>query len=155
VLANSGHACRISELGGAPNAPARSGYARRPTTEAVFRLAQDSNLQDSNLELPAFLPPEMARLGKSEVENHPSALLCAKPDESTIMRAKLRVLDVLELAIIKSFKYLKNKDFLPGRGLEPPRSYPLVPETSASTNSATRARCGRPRNVRTGPRTVN
>src|SRR5262252_5439685 len=28
---------------------------------------------------------------------------------------------------------------VPGRGLEPPRSYPLVPETSASTNSATRA----------------
>ncbi len=28
---------------------------------------------------------------------------------------------------------------VPGRGLEPPRCYPLVPETSASTNSATRA----------------
>lgn len=26
---------------------------------------------------------------------------------------------------------------VPKRGLEPPRSYPLVPETSASTNSAT------------------
>ena len=26
---------------------------------------------------------------------------------------------------------------VPGRGLEPPRCYPLVPETSASTNSAT------------------
>jgi hypothetical protein len=26
---------------------------------------------------------------------------------------------------------------VPRRGLEPPRSYPLVPETSASTNSAT------------------
>ena len=32
---------------------------------------------------------------------------------------------------------------VPGRGLEPPRCYPLVPETSASTNSATRAGCGR------------
>jgi hypothetical protein len=30
-------------------------------------------------------------------------------------------------------------DLVPGRGLEPPRCYPLVPETSASTNSATRA----------------
>ena len=29
---------------------------------------------------------------------------------------------------------------VPRRGLEPPRFYPLVPETSASTNSATRAR---------------
>ena len=26
---------------------------------------------------------------------------------------------------------------MPRKGLEPPRSYPLVPETSASTNSAT------------------
>ena len=32
---------------------------------------------------------------------------------------------------------------VPGRGLEPPRCYPLVPETSASTNSATRAGRGR------------
>jgi hypothetical protein len=30
-------------------------------------------------------------------------------------------------------------DLVPGRGLEPPRCYSLVPETSASTNSATRA----------------
>ena len=37
-------------------------------------------------------------------------------------------------------KLLKRKELLvPGRGLEPPRCYPLVPETSASTNSATRA----------------
>jgi hypothetical protein len=32
-----------------------------------------------------------------------------------------------------------NFHLVPGRGLEPPRCYPLVPETSASTNSATRA----------------
>jgi hypothetical protein len=32
-------------------------------------------------------------------------------------------------------------DLVPGRGLEPPRCYPLAPEASASTNSATRAGC--------------
>src|SRR4029077_10853138 len=32
-----------------------------------------------------------------------------------------------------------HKKLVPGRGLEPPRCYSLVPETSASTNSATRA----------------
>ena len=35
--------------------------------------------------------------------------------------------------------YKEEKLLVPGRGLEPPRCYPLVPETSASTNSATRA----------------
>ena len=44
---------------------------------------------------------------------------------------------------------------VPGRGLEPPRCYPLVPETSASTNSATRAGKGRRRNLRTGYGAVN
>jgi hypothetical protein len=42
----------------------------------------------------------------------------------------------------RTYKALKNWmkiNVVPGRGLEPPRSYPLVPETSASTNSATRA----------------
>src|SRR5437660_10778764 len=33
----------------------------------------------------------------------------------------------------------ENFHMVPGRGLEPPRCYSLVPETSASTNSATRA----------------
>ena len=56
------------------------------------------------------------------------------------------------------FKSLKRLEFLslvPGRGLEPPRCYPLVPETSASTNSATRAGKGRRRNLRTGYGAVN
>src|ERR1700730_16014537 len=42
--------------------------------------------------------------------------------------------DRYNLLIIKD-----NNRRMPGRGLEPPRCYPLVPETSASTNSATRA----------------
>jgi hypothetical protein len=48
---------------------------------------------------------------------------------------------------------------VPGRGLEPPRCYPLVPETSASTNSATRAHQdmgnGRRGNLRTAYGAVN
>src|SRR5207248_3013376 len=44
------------------------------------------------------------------------------------------LVDRYKLLIIK-----ENKHRMPGRGLEPPRCYPLVPETSASTNSATRA----------------
>jgi hypothetical protein len=31
----------------------------------------------------------------------------------------------------------RENQLVPRRGLEPPRCYPLVPETSASTNSAT------------------
>ena len=54
------------------------------------------------------------------------------------------------------FKLLNGKELLvPGRGLEPPRCYPLVPETSASTNSATRAGKARRRNLRTPLETVN
>jgi hypothetical protein len=46
----------------------------------------------------------------------------------------------LEVPSFESTILLKIKQILvPGRGLEPPRCYPLVPETSASTNSATRA----------------
>ncbi len=52
-----------------------------------------------------------------------------------MMRAKVRVLSRTR----KQLKNMKKIDLVPGRGLEPPRSYPLVPETSASTNSATRA----------------
>src|SRR5215211_3297066 len=38
----------------------------------------------------------------------------------------------------KCLKYQHiSEEMVPRRGLEPPRSYPLVPETSASTNSAT------------------
>ncbi len=45
-----------------------------------------------------------------------------------------------------------NDCLVPRRGLEPPRFYPLVPETSASTNSATRARA---RMLRCDARDVN
>ena len=48
--------------------------------------------------------------------------------------------DASEVNQTLGLKLLENKELLvPGRGLEPPRCYPLVPETSASTNSATRA----------------
>jgi hypothetical protein len=38
-----------------------------------------------------------------------------------------------------ALRHAEKPLMVPGRGLEPPRCYPLVPETSASTNSATRA----------------
>ena len=49
----------------------------------------------------------------------------------------------------------ETRRMVPGRGLEPPRCYPLVPETSASTNSATRAGQRRRRNLRRAPGAVN
>jgi hypothetical protein len=80
---------------------------------------------------------------------------CDPVEESSKMRAKVRVLS----RIWKLLKNMKKVYLVPGRGLEPPRSYPLVPETSASTNFATRAGQregdGRPRNVRTGSGAVN
>jgi hypothetical protein len=43
------------------------------------------------------------------------------------------------LALHEPPRTVAEEALVPGRGLEPPRCYPLVPETSASTNSATRA----------------
>src|SRR5438309_9807158 len=50
-----------------------------------------------------------------------------------MMRAEVRV----RSRTWKPLKNMKKINLVPRKGLEPPRSYPLVPETSASTNSAT------------------
>src|SRR5204863_6296302 len=63
---------------------------------------------------------------------------CSVPG-SSIVPNRSASLTVLEMTFIQTHNKLKNKKRMPGRGLEPPRCYPLVPETSASTNSATRA----------------
>src|SRR6266404_3673774 len=72
---------------------------------------------------------------KEWVESHPRtvrALTLAPASALSAMRANTSK---------KRIEINANLLFLlvPGRGLEPPRCYPLVPETSASTNSATRA----------------
>src|SRR5579862_5157086 len=92
-----------------------------------MNVPRDSKSKDSKFILPTILPTAVARLGANGSE----------PIRTT--------------KLIKTMRYANSKDdrgrarkaaegvLVPGRGLEPPRCYPLVPETSASTNSATRA----------------
>ena len=61
-------------------------------------------------------------------------------EEKEAFAGRLRFL-LLAIAGFMDFcgfvRALENDEMVPRRGLEPPRFYPLVPETSASTNSAT------------------
>jgi ribonuclease R len=54
-------------------------------------------------------------------------------------RAAARILKVHEkqTVVLQEARLAESPQVVPRRGLEPPRCYPLVPETSASTNSAT------------------
>src|SRR5439155_21067558 len=87
---------------------------------------------------------------------HTGARISARKDQqSRHMRQSCRLYPEILFLFIGSKLLNYIVLMVPGRGLEPPRCYPLVPETSASTNSATRAGQGRRRNLRTASGAVN
>ena len=62
-------------------------------------------------------------------------LPCCRSAESRQQKPRFRGVFVFVCGLEK--RCLRTFCLVPRRGLEPPRFYPLVPETSASTNSAT------------------
>src|SRR6218665_1194732 len=52
-------------------------------------------------------------------------------------RSRIKFTRQMKKAAYCGLRHFSFDHLVPRRGLEPPRSYPLVPETSASTNSAT------------------